>query len=113
MALPAFQEVPVFALQDRKASMPVTMEREKTVSEVEAMHRVGSLPRRLQAVGKHPGEALAEVVSSITDRLKRRKPLTDEDTIWSVVGTGESVGSTDVSANKHTYLAEAMTPKAK
>jgi len=44
-------------------------------------------------------------------RLPRGKPTSADDPLWNIVGIGNSVehgdGPTDVSGNKHKYLAEA------
>jgi len=40
-------------------------------------------------------------------RLPRGKPTSADDPLWSIIGIGRSDGPTDVSANKHKYLAEA------
>lgn len=40
----------------------------------------------------------------------RGKPFTKEDSLWNIVGIGRS-GLTDVSENKHKYLAEAYATK--
>ena len=40
----------------------------------------------------------------------RSKPTTADDPLWKLVGIGHS-GKGDVSANKHTYLAEASLPR--
>ncbi|MBI4506621.1 MAG: hypothetical protein HY691_13885 [Chloroflexi bacterium] len=39
--------------------------------------------------------------------VPRGKPFTMSDPLWTIVGIGRSEGPTDVSANKHKYLAEA------
>ncbi len=41
----------------------------------------------------------------------RGKRFTSEDALWNIVGIGRS-GVTDVSENKHKYLAEAYSSKA-
>ena len=43
-------------------------------------------------------------------RGARGKPTTADDPLWNLVGLGHS-GKGDVSANKHTYLAEAYLPR--
>ena len=43
-------------------------------------------------------------------RSVRGKPTTADDPLWKLVGIGHS-GKGDVSANKHTYLAEAYLPR--
>ncbi len=39
--------------------------------------------------------------------IPRGKPFTMDDPLWNIVGIGRSTGPTDVSENKHKYLAEA------
>ena len=39
------------------------------------------------------------------------RPFTMEDPFWKIVGIGASVGATDVSTNKHKYLADAFMKK--
>ncbi len=46
-------------------------------------------------------------------RDRELQPLTPDDTIWNIVGIiGDPDGPTDVSSNKHKYLAEAYMPKS-
>ena len=42
-------------------------------------------------------------------RSTRGKPVTADDPLWKLIGIGHS-GKGDISANKHTYLAEAYLP---
>ena len=35
------------------------------------------------------------------------QPFTMDDPLWDIVGVGESEGVTDVSSNKHKYVADA------
>ncbi len=39
------------------------------------------------------------------------RPFTMEDPFWKIVGIGASAGATDVSTNKHKYLADAIMQK--
>ena len=39
------------------------------------------------------------------------RPFTMEDPFWKIVGIGASAGPTDVSTNKHKYLADASMQK--
>lgn len=62
-------------------------------------------------------EAVERFVTVIEPKRPRRvvrrrlgKPLTMSDPLWQVVGIGHS-GQSDVSANKHRYLADAYAPK--
>ena len=43
--------------------------------------------------------------------LRKGKPITADDPLWQLIGIGRSEGPTDVSQNKHKYLAEAYLPK--
>lgn len=38
----------------------------------------------------------------------RGKPFTMDDPLWDLLGIGHSAGATDVSANKHKYIADAI-----
>jgi hypothetical protein len=63
------------------------------------------------------GQDVAEV-RALDDAPKRRrrplvgKPMTYDDPLWELIGSAHSEGPTDVSSNKHKYLAEAYTPKS-
>jgi hypothetical protein len=57
------------------------------------------------------GEELA-VLTPVKARRARRRPrksgvITEDDSLWNIVGMGESEGPGDISENKHKYLAEA------
>jgi excisionase family DNA binding protein len=43
-------------------------------------------------------------------RVPAGRPLTYDDPLWQLVGSAASAGPTDVSANKHKYLADAYAP---
>lgn len=43
--------------------------------------------------------------------VPRGKPTSADDPLWNIIGIGRSEGPTDVSANKHKYLAEAYASK--
>jgi hypothetical protein len=49
---------------------------------------------------------LTPVKAARRPRVKKG-PFTSDDALWDIVGIGESEGPTDVSENKHRYLAEA------
>jgi len=53
--------------------------------------------------------AMLTPLTPVTKRGVRGKPTTADDPLWKLVGIGHS-GKGDVSANKHTYLAEAYLP---
>lgn len=40
-------------------------------------------------------------------RTSHSKRLSREDSLWGIVGIGRSEGPSDISSNKHKYLAEA------
>src|SRR5690349_3410042 len=40
-------------------------------------------------------------------RKRRGKGFDEKDALWGIVGIAEGDGLTDVSSNKHTYLAQA------
>ncbi len=44
-------------------------------------------------------------------RILRGKPTTANDSLWNIVGIARSEGATDVSENKHKYLAEAYATR--
>lgn len=47
-------------------------------------------------------------LSSARKRAKRRpRHFSMDDPLWDIVGIGRSSGPTDVSSNKHAYLADA------
>lgn len=63
-------------------------------------------------------EEIATVTPAQPAKRRRspRRPtyLTPDDSLWNIVGMHEAKeGPTDVSENKHKYLAEAYTPKDK
>jgi len=57
------------------------------------------------------GEELAVLtpVKAPRDKRSRRKSgiITKDDSLWNIVGMGQSEGPGDVSQNKHRYVAEA------
>lgn len=53
---------------------------------------------------------LRDILRAFMKRLKSRKSkraITHQDSIFSIIGIGASQGETDVSTNKHRYLADA------
>ena len=50
--------------------------------------------------------ALLTPIKPVSKRSVRGKPTTADDPLWKLVGIGHS-GRGDISANKHTYLADA------
>ncbi len=46
-----------------------------------------------------------------TPALRRGKPFTMDDPLWTIVGLGKSSGPADVSVNKDQYLADAYDSK--
>lgn len=46
-------------------------------------------------------------LSPLRPTRRRRRKLSADDPLWDIVGLGRSEGPTDVSTNKHKYLAEA------
>lgn len=51
-------------------------------------------------------------VRNRNSRIPRGKPFTTDDSLWHIVGLGQSSESTDVAEHKHAYLADAYTPQA-
>ena len=43
---------------------------------------------------------------------RRRRPVLDDDPLFDIVGMSNEPGPTDVSSNKHKYLAQALYPAA-
>lgn len=81
------------------------------IDEVQATGR----PRAL----KRGGRTVAVIVPAprvrYANRRPRRRPqgLTAEDTLWNIVGIiDDPDGPTDVSSNKHKYLADAYYPNS-
>jgi len=73
-----------------------------------------SIAEQVKATGesrllKRKGEELAVLTPVAPTRQKRPKrgPLTKDDPLFGLIGIGRSEGPTDVSENKHKYLAEA------
>jgi hypothetical protein len=56
---------------------------------------------------EHEG-ALFSVKMKRSKTKKRRRALTDQDSIIHIVGIGASQGPADTSTNKHRYLADAV-----
>jgi hypothetical protein len=54
--------------------------------------------------------AMLTPITPVAKRRTRGKPTTADDPLWRLIGIGHS-GKGDVSANKHTYLAEAYLPR--
>jgi hypothetical protein len=53
--------------------------------------------------------AMLTPLTPVTKRGVRGKPTTADDPLWKLVGIGHS-GKSDISTNKHQYLAEAYLP---
>ena len=77
------------------------------------------LTRRPRAL-KRGGRTVAIIVPAPRVRYANRRPrrrhrgLTPEDTLWNIIGIiDDPDGPTDVSANKHKYLADAYENKHK
>ena len=49
-------------------------------------------------------------LEAVRPRVKRGGVFTKEDPLWRLVGIGHSEGPSDVSENKHKYLAGAYLP---
>jgi hypothetical protein len=69
---------------------------------------------RLASSPEHDESAGALIIDedddiSAEELLRRARPITAEDPLWNIVGMADSGpdGPTDVSRNKHKYLAEA------
>ena len=55
--------------------------------------------------------AILAPIPAAPKRSARRRGVTKDDPLWNIVGIGQSDGPTDVSTNKHKYLAEASLHK--
>ncbi len=51
--------------------------------------------------------ALLTPVRDEDEQVLAGQPFTMDDPLWDIVGVGESEGVTDVSSNKHKYVADA------
>lgn len=58
-------------------------------------------------VSREAVERLPSAVEPKAHMAKAGRPFTMDDPLWSIMGMAESDGPTDVSENKHKYLAEA------
>src|SRR5579862_6632756 len=96
------------------------MERAATATEISDIPELARLVHEVAESGEarlltENGEPIAVLSPAPRRRRPRRKHeavLTPEDSFWNIVGMFEaSEGPTDVSANKHKYLAEAYLPK--
>lgn len=75
---------------------------EQLIDEVRATNR--------PAVIRAAGEDIAEVRPAKRKRRARTprgKTMTADDSLWSIIGTGEAEQATDVSENIDRYLADA------
>ncbi|MDO8672751.1 MAG: hypothetical protein Q7O66_15170 [Dehalococcoidia bacterium] len=77
----------------------------RVVEEVQATHEPRLLRRKSEDVA---------IITPLRPRKRTRikgRPIRRDDPLWNIVGIGRSSGPTDVSVNKHKYLAEAYTPR--
>jgi antitoxin (DNA-binding transcriptional repressor) of toxin-antitoxin stability system len=87
-------------------SMPVDV---RTMPDVARLaHEVAESGQR--RVLTENGVAVAVISPARSRRRRRARPLTAEDSLWSIVGIIKDEVPADVSANKHKYLAEAYLP---
>lgn len=83
--------------------------------------QVGNLPELLRIAEEvrdtkqprllmHESEAVA-IITPVNPVRRMRKSgiLTKKDSFWNIVGIAQGEGPTDVSENKHKYLAEAYS----
>jgi len=82
----------------------------------EAVRQSGK-PHALQAGAEtiavvHPAPKQARGAGSSPRPSRRSRVFTKDDPLWNIVGMfDDPEGPTDVSSNKHAYLAEAYMPK--
>lgn len=75
--------------------------------------RSASKPLLLREDGRDVAEVRAlDKAPKRRPRAAAGKPVTYDDPLWRLIGSARSEGPTDVSANKHKYLAEAYAAKA-
>ncbi len=103
------------------------MERASTTTEIGQMSELARLAHEVAESGEprlltENGETIAVLSPApkpATPRKRRPRPKREgreapEDTILSIIGMFDDPdGPTDVSTNKHKYLAEAYMPKTK
>lgn len=80
-----------------------------TVTDLEALAeemRRTNEPRILRRANEDIA-ILAPVTRKKRKRIAVARPFTMDDPLWNIVGIAHSEGPTDVSQNKHKYLAEA------
>ncbi|MBI4493356.1 MAG: methionine adenosyltransferase [Chloroflexi bacterium] len=97
-----------------------------TIQETAGLLKVNAITvRRYIAAGRLPAvrvgrgvrvrkEAVEQFLAPVTPEraglglsIPQGKPFTMDDSLWNIVGIGESEGPTDISEHKHQYLAEA------
>ncbi len=69
--------------------------------EVRRTHRPAVLQRDSENI------ALLTPVRDEGEQVLEGRPFTMDDPLWDLVGIGESEGATDVSSDKHQYVADA------
>jgi excisionase family DNA binding protein len=85
---------------------PVTVRRYIASRRLAAV-RVGRGVRILKEDAENlPLSIEAETYSSSL-KSRRKGPTSETDPLWNIVGVARSEGPTDVSSNKHKYLADA------
>lgn len=53
-------------------------------------------------------EVHIRAISDENETMVEGQPFTLDDPLWSLIGTGQSEGPTDVARNKHKYVADAI-----
>ena len=92
------------AKEPRHIDISSIPELQKLVHEVQQTNEPAILREEREDVAK-----LTPLKPAAKKRV-RSKPTTADDPLWKLVGIGHS-GKGDVSANKHTYLADAYLPR--
>lgn len=57
--------------------------------------------------------AIVSPIRRAIKRPSRSRPIAAGDSLWNLVGAGESTGDADTSDNKHKYLADAYQHRTK
>ena len=96
-------------------SMPILLtKQDRAARKIKARFSRGKI-EPLEQLRLREGEeiiiSLEEVPASEKKTRTRAKPFTGDDSLWKLVGIGRAEGTTDVSQNKHQYIADAYSQK--
>lgn len=105
MRKPAIELLTVREAAELLRVSPITVRRHIAAGHIKAV-RVGRAVR----VPKATLDQLlrtAPVNRPMRDSIPQGRPTNEDDPLWDIIGIAETTGPTDVSENKHKYLAEA------